>query len=83
VCCVVKKPHGLLKHAGHMGAKWKLSLSQIANLAKGLPHLLESVKWRKCNVSHEARHSDEKENTAAICHYCYCCMNGQFNILRT
>ena len=71
---IVKKPHSLLKCAGRMGVKRKLSLSWIANLAKGLPCLLESVKQRKCNVSHEACHSDEKENTAAVCHYHHCCM---------
>jgi hypothetical protein len=29
---VMKKAHSLLKCTGHMGAKWKLLLSQIANL---------------------------------------------------
>jgi hypothetical protein len=40
-------------HAGHMRAKQKVSLSRIANLAKGLPWLLESQKWRKCDIGHK------------------------------
>lgn len=36
-----------------MRAKRKLSLSRVANLAKGLPHLLGSVKRKKCDVGHE------------------------------
>ena len=54
------------ERAGRMGAKRKLSLSRIANLAKGLPRLLESQKRRKCDIGHKARHSSEKENTWSL-----------------